>query len=292
MKVLVTGAGGQLGRVITHAFTASHEVVGLTRAELDITQHLRVLEVVRSLEPSVIINCAAYNDVDGAESEIVRAMAVNAFAVRSLAAASSCVGATLIHYSTDFVFDGTAHEPYTEEDAPNPQGVYATSKLLGEWFAADVRQHYVLRVESLFGGSVLGLDESERSQGSSVDRMANAIMGGRAVRAFIDRTVSPSYVTDVVNATSRLLAGTAPSGLYHCVGSGMATWFEVATELTRCLGKKARIEPVATVDVKLRARRPLFCALSNSKLASLGIDLPPWQDAVGRYATARLTISR
>ena len=292
MKVLVTGAGGQLGGVITRSFAASHEVVGLTRAELDITQHLRVLEVARSVEPSVIINCAAYNDVDGAESEAVRAMAVNAFAVRSLAAAASRVGATLVHYSTDFVFDGTAHEPYTEEDAPNPQGVYATSKLLGEWFAADVSRHYVLRVESLFGRSAPGPDDSGRLQGSSLDRMANAIVDGRAVRAFIDRTVSPSYVTDVANATSGLLAGTAPAGLYHCVGSGTATWFEVATELARCLGQEARIEPVTTADVRLRARRPLFCALSNAKLASLGIDMPPWQDAVGRYATARLAVGR
>ena len=292
MKVLVTGAGGQLGGVITRSFATSHEVVGLSRAELDITQHIRVLEVVKTVEPAVIINCAAYNDVDGAESDAVLAMAVNAFAVRSLAAASSRVGATLVHYSTDFVFDGTAHEPYTEGDAPNPQGVYATSKLLGEWFAADVGRHYVLRVESLFGASAHGRDDSTPPRGSSLDRMANAIMDGRVVRAFIDRTVSPSYVTDVANATSGLLACRAPAGLYHCVGSGMATWFEVATELARCLGREARIEPVSMADVSLRARRPKFCALSNAKLASAGIDVPPWRDAVGRYAKARLTERR
>lgn len=288
MKMLVTGAAGQLGTTIVRSFARSHEVVGLARHELDITQHVRVLDAVNSVRPSVIINCAAYNDVDGAESNPVRAMEVNAFAVRSLAAASDRVGATLVHYSTDFVFDGTAHEPYGEEDAPNPQSVYATSKLIGEWFSADINRHYVVRVESLFGGSALGKGDSERLRGSSLDRMADAMLGGREVRVFVDRTVSPSYVEDVATATRSLLTTEAPFGLYHCVGTGRATWYDVAIELARCFSLEPAIERVRVADLSFRACRPQFCALSNAKLAGVGVGMPTWQDALSRYAAVRI----
>ena len=123
------------------------------RQQLDLTDHERVLGLVGEVQPSVIVNCAGYNDVDGAEEAAVDALTVNALAVRSLARAAAAAGATLVHYTTDFVFDGTATTPYVEEQRPNPQSIYAMSKLMGEWFATDAPRHYVLRVESLFGGS-------------------------------------------------------------------------------------------------------------------------------------------
>ena len=175
--------------------------------------------------------------MDGASDDPVTAFAVNAFGVRTLAGAARDVDATLVHYGTDFVFDGTADEPYTEEATTNPQSAYAMSKLLGEWFAGDARS-YVLRVESLFGGE-------SQTRGSSLDRMADAVLAGREIQAFSDRTVSPSYVWDVAEATAALLTIAPSVGLYHCVGSGMATWVEVATELARCLDRPARIVPVA-----------------------------------------------
>ena len=211
---------------------------------------------------------------------------VNAFGVRTLARAASSVDATLIHFSTDFVFDGTAGQPYTEESRPNPQSVYAMSKLLGEWFARESK-HYVLRVESLFGGGLLDHDAG-RLRGSSLDRIADSILAGREVRAFEDRTVSPSYIDDVARATVALLEMSAPYGMYHCVGSGLGTWLEVATELARQLDRPARIVPMKMASVTLKAQRPRFCALSNAKLEALGVAIPTWQDAVARYARARL----
>ena len=118
MRALVTGAGGQLGRVVSRALAAEHEVVPLTRAELDVTDASRVQAKVAELRPGVIVNCAAYNAVDDAEDDAVAALAVNAFGVRSLALAAAAIDATLVHYGTDFVFDGTASEPYREDDAP------------------------------------------------------------------------------------------------------------------------------------------------------------------------------
>ena len=173
MKALVTGAGGQLGRTLVRALAPACDVTPLIRTELDLTDDARVRAVVAAARPGVILNCAAYNDVDGAEDDPVTALAVNAFGVRSLARAAAGIDATLVHYGTDFVFDGTAAEPYVETDAPNPQSVYATSKLLGEWFAGAAR-HYVLRVESLFGEDALAPAAAGRRWGSSLDRMADA----------------------------------------------------------------------------------------------------------------------
>jgi dTDP-4-dehydrorhamnose reductase len=287
MRVLVTGGHGQLASTIVDHFATRHEVVSRARTELDLTDETQIQVAVREIRPDVVVNCAAYNDVDGAEDHPERALSVNAFGLRSLASAARAVGATLVHYSSDFVFDGNASEPYTEEDRPNPQSVYATSKLLGEWFAANVERHYVLRVESLFGGGALGPDPLGRRRGSAVDRMADAILAGREVRAFMDRVVSPSYVDDVADATEALLDGRAPYGLYHCVGTGYGTWHEVAIELAHGLRVEPPIERVRAADLTFRASRPLYCALSNVKLAAIGIEMPTWQDAIGRYTRLR-----
>jgi dTDP-4-dehydrorhamnose reductase len=224
--------------------------------------------------PDAVLNCAAYNDVDGAEDHAGDALRVNAIAVRALARATAAAGAIFVHYGTDFVFDGLADRPYSEADQPAPQSVYACSKLLGEWFAADCPRHYVLRVESLFGGS---------QRRSSVDRIADAIRKREPARVFVDRTVTPSYVDDVADATWKLIDGAAPSGLYHVVNSGLTTWFELAKEIGRRLGVEADLVPVRVADVKLKARRPQYAALSNARLASLGITMPSWQDALRRY---------
>ena len=286
MKVLITGAGGQLAHAVVSRMRKVHRVVSLTRAQLDVTRQADAVELISRERPDVIINGAAYNDVDGAEDEPATAMAVNAFGVRVLARAAAAVDATLVHFGTDFVFDGTADRPYTEEVSPNPQSAYAVSKLLGEWFACEAR-HYVLRVESLFGGA-LQRHPDGRARGSSLDRIADAILAGENVRAFTGRTVTPSYVDDVVDATSALLASDAPHGVYHCVGSGMCTWMEVATRLAAELGRPAQIIPLRMASLTMKAKRPQYCALSNAKLRSVGIAMPTWEDALSRYARARL----
>ncbi len=292
MKALVVGAAGQLGEALTRMLDGTDEVVATTRTELDIVDAAAVLETVTATRPDVILNCAAYNDVDGAESDPRTALAVNAFGVQSLAAAASAVDATLVHYSTDFVFDGEAVRPYCETDPPNPQSVYATSKLLGEWFAADAPRHYVLRVESLFGGGGLARDPDGRARGSSLDRLADGMLQSREVQVFVDRTVSPSYIEDVCDATVALLRIQPPDGLYHCVGSGHATWFGVATELAQRLGVTPVIRGIRLDDLDLPARRPKFCALSNQKLADVGAAMPTWQDALARYAERRRQTAR
>ena len=287
MKALVTGATGQLGLEISRVFAQDGEVVALPRARLDITDHSAVLQAMRDARPDVILNCAAYNDVDGADTDPVAAMAVNGFGVRSLAAAARETGAILVHYGTDFVFDGTADHPYDESASPGPQSVYATSKLLGEWFARGAPRHYVLRVESLFGGGAEAVDPTARPLGSTVDQMVEAMLAGRPVRGFTDRTVSPSYVPDVAAATRTLVTREAAAGLYHCVNTGRATWFEVARAAAIRLGCEPLLSPITTSEVQMRAARPKFCALSNGKIVAAGVTMPTWEDALDRYVTAR-----
>ena len=276
-RVLVTGAAGQLGAVVLRTF-AEADVIGLTRHDLDITDPAAVRRVIGEVRPGVIVNCAAFNDVDGAEDAPTAALAVNAFAVRSLARAADACGAAFVHYGTDFVFDGRAQVPYRESDEPGPRSTYAASKLLGEWFALDTGRGYVLRVESLFG-----CDAGWRGRRGTLDSLVAALEQGREVRVFTDRVVSPSYLEDVAAATRHLLTAGAPPGLYHCVNSGHGTWHEVAAEAARLLGVTPRFTTITTADVAMRAQRPRFCALDNSKLAAAGFRMPAWQDAVRRW---------
>jgi dTDP-4-dehydrorhamnose reductase len=273
-RIVVTGAAGQLGTTMVRALEGSADVVPLTRQDVDLADAAAVESRIADARPDVVINCAAFNDVDGAEDRAVEAIRINAGAVRAMARACRDAGAVLVHYGTDFVFDGTASEPYREDDEPSPQSVYGCAKLLGDWFAADAPRHYVLRVESLFGGA---------RRRSSVDRIVDAIAAGEPARVFVDRTVSPSYVRDVADATLRLLATSAPYGLYHCVNSGHTTWHALGEEIARLLGREARLVPVRVADVAMRARRPQYAALSNDKLRLTGIEMPSWQNALGRH---------
>jgi dTDP-4-dehydrorhamnose reductase len=228
-----------------------------------------------ALAPHAIVNCAAFNQVDKAQEDQVTPLEVNAMVVATLARAAAALGAVLMHYSTDFVFSGTAAMPYSETDAPEPRSVYAQSKLIGEWMAADAPEHYVLRVESLFGGPM---------RRSSVDRIVDAVRSGQTAPVFVDRVVSPSYVTDVADASAFILESRPEAGLYHCVNTGHATWLAVGEEIARRLGKSAAsLKPVSVNDVSLPAPRPQFAALSNEKLARAGYPMPSWQDALARH---------
>lgn len=284
MKALVIGAAGQLGaatverlksaRDTSETYGRGVDVIALTRKDVDLADGRAVRDAVLGAKPDVILNCAAYNNVDGAEDDPIAAIRVNALAVRAMARAAAQAGALLVHYGTDFVFEGLEDRSYTEDDEPAPRSVYGSSKLLGEWFAADCPRHYVLRVESLFGGP---------QRRSSVDRIAEAIRKGEAARVFSDRTVTPSYVEDVASATWTLIETAAPFGTYHCVNTGVTTWYELAQQIGRQLHVDPILVPVKVADVPMRARRPQYAALSNDKLARAGIRMPAWEDALSRY---------
>ncbi|MGH9312285.1 MAG: SDR family oxidoreductase, partial [Vicinamibacterales bacterium] len=249
MKVLVTGAAGHLGAAILREFSNGHDVVGLTRAELDIGDPSSVRAAVARIAPETIVNCAAYNDVDEAQDNPVRAFRVNAFGVLALAHAAAARDAVLVHFGSDFVFDGRSAVPYTEEDRPNPLSVYALSKLLGEWLARDAPRWYVLRIESLFGGPTAGAEARLGSAG----KIVTAIEAGDEVPVFADRVVSPTHAGDVAWAARHLLERRADPGLYHCANSGSCRWDEFAREAARLVGREARLRPITLDTVVLRA---------------------------------------
>ena len=278
MKVLVVGAAGQLGQAMVTRLGSEHDVTAWTRQDIDLTRHQDVREAIGELRPEAIVNCASYNQVDAAEDDQVTALEVNGMVVGTLARAAAALDAVLMHYSTDFVFAGTASVPYAETDTPEPRSAYAQSKLIGEWLAADAPKHYVLRVESLFGGP---------HRRSSIDRIVDLVRAGQPAPVFVDRVVSPSFVPDVADASAFILRESPPAGLYHCVNSGHATWLVVAQEIVKRLGgSEAALKPISVNDVKLRAQRPQFAALDTAKLARAGYAMPSWQDAVARYLSA------
>ena len=278
MRVAVLGARGQLGAALIHEFAAGHDIHAFARAALDVGNDAEVAAAMAEVRPQIILNGAAFTDVDAAEDRPIDALNSNAFGVRALARAAREHGATLVHYSTDFVFDGTASTPYTEADRPSPQSVYAASKLLGEWFAVDAPGAYVLRVEGIFGET----PGAGPAKGSAAG-ILKGLRAGAVVNVFEDRIITPSYVSDVARATRQLVESRAPAGLYHCVNSGPTTWHAFALEMARLIGVEPLLNRVRLADMNLRAKRPVYCALSNAKLRSAGIDMPAWQDALRRY---------
>jgi dTDP-4-dehydrorhamnose reductase len=279
MRVLVTGAGGLLAAAIIRAFERAGEtLVALGRADLDITDPAQVHHAIAGAQPDLVVNCAAFNDVDGAEADAASALRLNAFAVRSLAGSARQAGARFVHYSTDFVFDGEETRPYVEDDPPNPRSAYGASKLLGEWFALEHPDAYVLRVQALFGEPGPG-----GSRTGSLKGIVTRIRAGEPTPVFVDRTITPGYTTDIAAATRELVMRRAAPGLYHCVNSGPTTWAAVATEAARLLGAPLKMKPITLESVCLPAPRPKFSALANDKLAAAGISMPTWQDALARH---------
>jgi dTDP-4-dehydrorhamnose reductase len=276
-RVLLTGAGAQLAGAILARFEGHCALTAVTRQECDVVKAADVARVAADVRPEVIINCASYNDVDGAERDPEAALAANGLALAGLADAAARGNAVLLHYSTDFVFDPAVDPGPLREDAPiSPRSIYAQSKLLGEILAKRAPRHYVLRVASLFGGS--------RAK-SSLDRIAAAIRRGDTVKAFENRTVTPSYVPDLAEAAAALLARDVPFGLYHCVNSGHGTWVDVgrAIAVESGVDPDRAVTPVPFDPAAFPARRPTYAALSNAALAAHGVTMPHWRDAIARY---------
>jgi dTDP-4-dehydrorhamnose reductase len=280
MRVIVVGAGGQLGAAVTSLFGADADVLALARRDVDITDAAQV-RALADRRPDVLINCAAFNAVDRAETQPDAARAVNVDAVRRLAEAANAADATFVHFSSDFVFDGDADAPYDEDDAVNPISEYGRSKADGERAASVARRAIVLRLASVFGGR-----RGEGCAGSTtIDRIVDATAAGGEVVAFADRTVSPSYTHDVARAVHHLVRR-GSTGLFHCVNSGWTTWADLARQVAALLEVPARVRAVSMREVTMTARRPLHCALSNARLAAAGVGMPSWRDALARHIAA------
>jgi dTDP-4-dehydrorhamnose reductase len=281
-RCVIFGAGGRLAHDLARTFGLPGEVVPLTHADLDVLDAARVRETLDALRPTHVVNGAAYNQVDRAEDEPARAFALNDEAVGTLAAACQRLGATLVHFSTDYVFDGRAGRPYREDDLPNPLSVYAESKLAGERRARErCERVYIFRVCGLFGAA-------KRPGGTNfVETMLRLAEEGKAIRVVSDQIVGPSYTLDLARKVWRVLA-VGPPGLYHLTSTGETSWYDFAREIFRLSGVAASLTPVTAAEYGARAKRPAYSVLAHTRLAALGEDdLRPWNEALAAYLGER-----
>lgn len=276
MKLLILGAKGMLGQALVKEFVgANYEVAGWDRAELDITDRERVLEKIGALKPKIIINAAAYNNVDKAETEDSDlAFKINRDAVGYLAEASARVSSIFAHYSTDYVFRGDKIEGYSEDDAPEPQSVYAKSKFEGEKAAS----FYLIRTSHLFGLAGAGDGAKKSFVETMIDLVKNQ---GKTELDLIDEEVSsPTYVVDLARATRELIESGAPAGIYHRTNSGACvTWYEWAQKIFELSGLSVKLNPVPASNFFRPAPRPKFSKLLTTKL----LPLRPWEEALAEY---------
>ena len=280
MKALIAGAGGMLSSEFVRQWSERHELVPLTIDDLDICDEAAVQAALRNHAPDVVVNCSAYNAVDDAEQAENEAFAVNAEGVGNLAAASSESGVPLVHFSTDYVFDGTAGRPYTEHDAVNPLGAYARSKAAGERAVREHAGRYIIaRLAWLIG----------QDGKNFVETMLRLASEGGSVRVVNDQTGSPTFCADVVPVIEKLLLSGC-AGTFHMTGRSACTWYEFAVEIFRQAGHDpSKVAPVTTAEYPRPAPRPASSYLCNLMLEEkLGADpMPDWRESLGRYLASR-----
>ncbi|MCC6364838.1 MAG: dTDP-4-dehydrorhamnose reductase [Bryobacterales bacterium] len=283
-KVLILGSGGQLGVELFREFSnRGYPVTGFQRNELDITDAGAVERTVAMLDPGIVVNAAAYNQVDVAEKEPAAAYQVNALAVRNLAVSCRQIDALLVHFSTDYVFDGTKGSPYVETDATHPLGAYAVSKLSGELYAqAYLDNPLIVRTSGVFGPGGLNT-----ARGNFIELMLRLAKSGQTIRVVEDHVASPTYAPVLAARTADLVEKKA-RGVFHAGGGTPVSWFEYARMIFRLAGVDPELRPTNEREYRTAARRPKYSALSNAKLESLGIEpFPSMETAIKSYLQLR-----
>ena len=273
MRALILGAGGMLGHDLVRSAPTDLDVRPLTKSDLDITDTTSVAALIGHLKPAVIVNAAAYTAVDRAEAERDQAFRVNAEAVGELGRIAARTGARVVHFSTDYVFDGTASEPYREDNSTKPVNAYGESKLAGEEaLETSGADWLIVRTQWLFGVN-----------GKSFPRtMWERAQAGLATKVVRDQTGRPTYSHDLALAVWALIAKGTRS-VIHVANDGQATWFDVATRVFARAGRPELLTACLTADFPTPARRPMYSALATTRLEELRVTMPPWQQAVERF---------
>jgi dTDP-4-dehydrorhamnose reductase len=277
LRILLVGRNGQVGRELARTLAPLGEVHALGRDELDLTDPARIAAVVRAASPQIIVNAAAYTAVDRAESEPEAAFAVNAAAPAVLAAEAARLGASLVHYSTDYVFDGAKPAPYAEDDVPHPLNVYGASKLAGERaIAASGCRHLILRTSWVYG-----------PHGSNFMRaILRAARERRELRVVDDQIGAPTSSLALARATAQVLRQ-AGEGLYHMSAAGKTSWCGFARAILARAARGTPVVPIRSEEYPAAARRPRNSLLDNSRLRStFGVALAPWEEGLAEVPFA------
>jgi len=284
MKILITGSNGQLGSELEKILKIQESELGAISdifkssyvdcvdvKELDIKDKESVMTYVKNSKPNIIINCAAYTNVDGCENNKDDAFRVNAIGARNMAIAAEKVNSKLVHISTDYVFAGDGSKPYREFDIPNPQSIYGTSKYLGEQYVREFcSQYFIVRTSWLYGyvgkNFVKTIMKAGREKGS--------------LKVVNDQIGNPTNAVDLAHHLLKI-AATEEYGIYHCTGTGKCSWFEFARKIIEYAGIKATISPCTTEDCIRSAKRPAYSVLDNMMLrCTVGDEMRLWQDAL------------
>jgi dTDP-4-dehydrorhamnose reductase len=284
---VLIGAAGQLGADLLRTFDGPGRIIPLTRGDLDILDTTRVHALLAELQPTLVVNAAAYNQVDRAEDDDAAAIAINATAVEHIAHACQAQHATFVHFSTDYVFDGARRTPYSERDAPAPINRYGESKLRGERLAqAACERTLVFRVCGLFG--VARATGHGTNFVETVLRMAEA---RRPLRVVADQIMTPSSTLDLARKMWRVLPKASP-GVYHLTNAGQTSWYDFAREIFDLSGLHPDLTAVTAAEYGARARRPAYSVLAHDALAALGEDdLRAWQPALAAYLRERAALT-
>jgi dTDP-4-dehydrorhamnose reductase len=279
MRLLVTGAAGMLGHDVTAAATrAGHDVTPLSRRELDVTDPAAVRAAIAAARPDAVVNCAAWTDVDGAEAEEAAATAVNGAAAGHVASAAAATGAFCVQLSTDYVFDGTATEPYVESDAPAPLSAYGRSKLAGEHAVAQAAPgaHAIVRTSWLFGGH----------GGNFVATMLRLARERDAITVVDDQVGCPTFTGHLATALVAI-AERRLTGIHHVAGGGSCSWHDLAAAAFAATGAGVELSRGRTAELDRPARRPAYAVLRSERPDTPV--LPPWEDGLHAYLELGVT---
>jgi dTDP-4-dehydrorhamnose reductase len=282
MKILLIGALGQLGTDLRRVLTA-HEMVPVDKEEIDVCDAAQVDAMVDALAPQMLLNCSAFNRVDEAEDVPEAAFAVNTFAVRNLALAARRRNAVLVHFSSDYVFDGPGRRPYVEADLPCPGSVYGISKLAGEAMVQAIwPKHFLIRTCGLYGYT------GSRDKGTNfVEAMIRLAGQGTPVRVVSDQVCTPTSTMDLACTVARLIV-TGAYGLYHLTSAGECSWYEFARAIFRTAGLHPEVQPVTSDQLRFKARRPAYSVLDNQRFRAQGFtDMRHWSEALADYVLGR-----
>lgn len=275
MKLLITGAKGQLGQALCHLAepTPDLEVFPFGSKELDITKEHSVQEAISRLRPDIILNCAAHTAVDACETDADNAYRINALGPKYLAKAAAAIGASMVQVSTDYVFDGSKNAPYIETDTPNPQTVYGSTKLAGEELAArQLDRLYIVRSAWLYGNGH-----------NFVRTMLRMAKEGKDIKVVNDQYGTPTSHLELARMLLYLIQ-TENYGIYHATCEGSATWYDFAKEIFALTKTPAHLEPTTSAAFKTAAKRPLYSVLENHKLnAETPYRMADWHDALLEY---------
>jgi dTDP-4-dehydrorhamnose reductase len=285
LKIAIIGSTGQLGTDLMKVFQHEHEAMGLTHKDIEVTDYSSCL-ILKEHRPEVVINTAAFHKTDQCEQEPLKTFSANAIGARNITMISKEIEAAMIFISTDYVFDGSKNEPYTEDDVPNPINTYGISKVAGEFYTKQNLKHYIIRLASLFG--VAG---ASGKGGNFVETMITKAKKNEPISVVDDMWMSPTYTKDAALTIKRIIESKLPFGTYHATNEGYCTWFQFANQAFKFISLNPTLKPIKTHELQTKAQRPKFSALQNTKLSKYGIETRNWKEALYDYLIEKKHIS-